>query len=409
MVTVVSRQMSIDDSDSNYRDHHHGINYRDHYYGTDDIGLVSGIDMNMFSQMRSSSIDHVIRVILPQSLCRAIFTPSRKYERIMFDLIRLEDNGDFEAFDECSFAFLAAYEGWDPDITTGVLIEQSRCMLYRDRVQLAKRLALKAIKLASKTAWPGMFIARACLVISACYRRKNKLGKAKSFLEKAEQNLTNTCYYEAWCEYYNEYGSYLNAFIDAVSNPSSQLLTDAKDCFHKQLQAANRESRRKVKEKNEFYALLKIARTLLDANTLFGQQRQVPAADVQKARLYLELIEKDLCMETNMPLGTHIQFLLIKTKLYFRERKYHDGLRVLKNCLEMAQTRGYERDRVLIAEGVKTLETLTKIEEKPVSITQTAESERKNVVSNETSCCSEKESEVSDSIEIFQSELGDSC
>lgn len=160
MVTVVSRQMSIDDSDSNYRDHHHGINYRDHYYGTDDIGLVSGIDMNMFSQMRSSSIDHVIRVILPQSLCRAMFTPSRKYERIMFDLIRLEDNGDFEAFDECSFAFLAANEGWDPDITTGVLIEQSRCMLYRDRVPLAKCLALKAIKLTSKTAWPGMFIAR---------------------------------------------------------------------------------------------------------------------------------------------------------------------------------------------------------------------------------------------------------
>ena len=327
----------------------------------------------------------------------------------MGDLIWLEDSGEFDAFDQYSSITLSRYASCDPEITAAVLVEQSRCMFYRNCLARAKSLAREALEVSTRTAFPGMFVARACLVISAIYRRRGKLGKAKTFLEKAEQNLTNTNYFEDWSRFYDAYGSYLNSIIDTVSNPSSELYKNANESFHKQLLAANRDSRERVREKNRLFALLKRARTLLDANTLFGQQREVPARDIHVAAECLDEIENELCDSDcvdSVPRGTRLQFLLVRCKQYYREKRYEDMLPLLEKCTKMAKSNGDERILALILKGVQQVKVLGKIQEEMSTTDPESEGSGEK---DSFQFSSEKESDdTTDSIDIFGSELGDS-
>lgn len=412
-VNIVTSEESTDydgdDHDQHYRDYHHDtdnhggqiIPYQSHY--------LNGCHINHFTWENATS-DHVLPVFLSQSPCRVTYNPSKNFERIVNNLIWLEDNGDFEAFDRLSSIVLDRYATCNPEITAAVLVEQSRCMFYRNSTR-AKSLARKALEVSSQTAFPGMFAARACLVISAIYRRKGKLGKAKLFLENAEQNLTNTNYYEDWSRFYNAYGSYLNSFIDTVSNPSAELYKNAYESFHRQMQAASRDSRAWVREKNRFYALLKMARTMLDANTIFGQQREIPARDIHLAVECLDKIESEFCadnMVSSIPRGTHMQFLLVRCKQYFREKRFQEAGPLLAKCLKIARTSGYERDLALIMKGVRRIKELDyRVGEEIMGTESTDAPVTEGSDENDSAFSGEKECDNSttDSIDIFGSEL----
>ncbi|XP_028402173.1 uncharacterized protein LOC114525151 [Dendronephthya gigantea] len=300
----------------------------------------------------SSSFNHVIVLNLFQSPKRATFKPHPKYDEIMAKLTWLEDNGDFDEFDRYSSKQHDRYKNESPDITVAILVEQSRCMLYRDQLPQAKFLARTSLELATSTACPGLYIARACLLLSACYRKKGKLGKAKAFLNKAWQNLATIDNNEDWCRYYDAYGSYLNGISDTMTLPGLKVLEDAKECFSKQLEAAGRETK-KTLYSQRFHALLKMARTLLDANTIFGQQRDVPDSDVTKAGEYLDKIETELL--ENVARGPQVQFMIIRVKQYYRQQRFREAASLLKESIDMAEIVGCGQDRALMAHGLKML------------------------------------------------------
>ena len=330
-----------------------------------------------------------------QSPNRASFTPDSDYAVIMEKLTRLQDNAEFDAFDKYSSAILDFYGKECPDITTAVLIEQSRCMLYRNRLARTKFLARLSLEIATTTSCPGMFIARACLVLSAQYRAKGKLGKAKAFLDKAWQNLVIATSYEDWCRYYDAYGSYLNGISDTITRPGDIVLENAKGSFFKQLQAAEFCETLKVRQKQQFWALLKMARTLLDANTIFGQQREVAANEVTKAGEYLDKIEAEFWVDVAH--GTHVQFLLIRVKQFYRQQRFTEAVGMLKKCITMATVEGYEVDRQLMVDGLKLLSVKAKLQES------------KTVVKKDVECESNSESRLesldssSDSPQLFDS------
>ena len=344
---------------------------------------------------------HVTVMNLLQSPNRASYKPNLICEGIMAKLAWLQDNGDFDAFEKYSSALLGYYGNESPDIRATVLIEQSRSMLYQNRLARAKYLARTSLELATSTACPGMYIARACLVLSACYRAKGKLGKSKMFLDKAWQNLANTAYYDDWCRYYDAYGSYLNGISDTVTQPGETVLENAKECFFKQLQVAESCETRK---KQQFYALLKIARTLLDANTIFGQQREVPADDVTKAGEYLDKIEAEFW--DDVARGTHMQFLLIRVKQYYRQQRFHEAVVLLEESISLTAGQGYERDRALMVDGLKMLTSMAELQKSEIS----AKEKPKDTLDSSSEGRSHLESfdSGSDSVRVFDSEFDDS-
>ncbi len=349
-----------------------------------------------------TTFSHATVMNLLQSPNRASYEPNSNYERIMAKMTRLQDNGNFDAFDKYSSALLGYYGNKNPDITTAVLVEQSRCMLYRNRLAQAKLLARASRELATSTACPAIYIARACLVLSACYRGKGKLGKAKMFLDEAWQNLVNTKYYEDWCRYYDAYGSYLNGISDTVTQPGETVLESAKECFFKQLQVAESCETRK---KQQFYALLKMARTLLDANTIFGQQREVPADDVTKAGEYLDKIEAELWEDVGR--GSHIQFLLIRVKQYYRQQRYDEAVVLLKKCIAMTTGQGYERDRALMVDGLTMLKSIAELQKSKISSKEELDDKCDSLSGGGSHL--ESFDSASDSVRVFDSEFDDSC
>lgn len=343
------------------------------------------------------SFSHVTVMNLLQSPNCARFKRNLILEGIIEKLTRFQDNADFEAFDEYSSVILDRYSNESMDIKVAVLIEQSRCMLYRSRFARAKLLARTALKLAESSVCRQKYIARACLVLSACYRGKGKLGKARSFLDEAWQNIANTSYYEERCSFYDAYGSYLNGISDTLTQSGDRVLTSAKECFFKQLQVATSCERKK---KQQFYALLKLARTLLDANTIVGQQRDVPSSDVTKAEKYLDKIEAELWEDVGR--GTHMQFVLIRIKQYYRQRRFEEAVSLLNECIVLATSLGYERDKQLMVEGLKTL--TAKLEVQKIRISSTQIIEDGSCSSSEGPSQLESFDSGSDSVHVFGSE-----
>ena len=420
VTNIQPEKMILAKRDGNWIDHCHDNGFRhrlenpSHDNSTrsikDVLKLVGQQFKQVFSGLYESSqgppstrLSYVTVMNLLRSPTSESYQPiNSEYDQVMEKLTRLQDNGDFDEFDKYSSSLLLYYGNESPDMTTAILIEKSRCMMYRSRFAQAKFFARAARELATNTAYSKMYIARACLVLSACYRGKGKLGKAKTFLDEAWQNLANTKFYEDWCRYYDAYGSYLNGISDTVTNPGETVLENAKECFFKQLQAAESCETRK---KQQFYALLKMARTLLDANTIFGQQREVPADDVIKAGEYLDRIEGELWEDVAR--GSHMQFLLIRVKQYYRQQRFDDAVTLLKQCISMTTGQGYERDRALMVDGLR---MLTKIAEQHKSKISD-KNEPKDVFDSPSEGGSHAESldSASDSIHVFDSEFDDSC
>ena len=277
-------------------------------------------------------------------------------------------------------------------------------MLYRNRLAQAKFLARRSLELATSTTCPAMYIARACLVLSACYRAKGKLGKAKIFLDKAWQNLVITKCYEDWARYYDAYGSYLNGISDKVTQPGEKILDDAKECFFKQLEAAESCESRKMRQKQQFYALLKMARTLLDANTIFGQQREVPDADVTRAGEYLDKIEAEVWED--VPRGAHMQFLAIRVKQYYRQQRFDEAVTLLMESIALASVDGYEQDKALMIDGLKKLKSKAALQK-----TESCKEQLNGTFDSSSDDRSNLESfnSASDSVQIYDSEFNDSC
>ena len=152
--------------------------------------------------------------------------------------------------------------------------------------------------------------------------------------------------------------------------------------------------------------VVKMARTLLDANTSFGQQRQIAADDVAQASVYLDKIESESYEAVGR--GLQVQFQVNRVKQYFRQQRFEEAKALLEECIDLASGEGYERDRELMLDGLKRL-TLKAEEQKSQISSKESANDTFGSTSQERDSRLESFDSANDSTKIFDSELSDSC
>jgi tetratricopeptide (TPR) repeat protein len=286
---------------------------------------------------------------------KVIYKPCKAYDDIRAHLIHLEENGDFEQFDSYSNEVMEKYrEKEDFDIVAGVTLERAQCVLYRNDLDTARRLAREAHELAGRTQFPPVFHAQAFLIMSSVSRYRRKLGETKKYLDLAEQSFESGYSIEEFSNCHEVYGSYLDIFLGISPKPDEQVKELALTSFKKMGEIGSQHSRARVNDKKRFYAMIKSARILLDSNSTFGRkQRTVTKHSVHLAAQCLGFIKRDLL--GSVPRGSKIQFQLVESDLYFRQGKFEAAVELLKKSLVEAKEFGFKTDGPKITQVGKLL------------------------------------------------------
>ena len=275
---------------------------------------------------------------------KVVYIPSPTYENIKAKLIQCEDNGDFEEFDTYSKKMVEQYLAEkDYDIVAGVKIEQARCALYRNNLNMAKGLAREVHQIAEHTRFPPLFHAQAFLMMSSLSRTKRKLGKTKKYLDLAEQSFESGYSLEEFAHFHELKGTYLDKFLGISAKPDEQVKAFALTNFQKMGEIGSHDSRQRVSDKQRFYAMTKSARILLDSTSSFGRRDRIVTKDsIRLAAECLGAIKPDVL--SNIPRGSKIQFQLVKSDLYYRQGKFEDAMELLKKSLDEAMQFGYGKE-----------------------------------------------------------------
>lgn len=288
---------------------------------------------------------------------RVIYKPSETYEEIIAELIRLEDNGDFDEFNNYLSSIVKLYADNDPDIVSAVTVEHAQCMIYQNQLGKARRLARTGLEWARHTTCPPLFQARGHIVMSSIYKKEKKFGFCEEHLRLAEQNLKTVSNYEDLAHFHECYGSFMYKFIGSVPHNDENLQKKAMDSFKKMFDVSSKDKRDRVRDKNHFYALIKISKTLLDSNSSFGRcKRTVSKEDLVLAEKCLGTIKKTLWK--NVPRGSQIQFMLVTSDLYFRKGKFDEALRLQERCLGEAKKHGFKTEEPPIIQRMQEIKQL---------------------------------------------------
>ena len=281
---------------------------------------------------------------------KVIYTPSLTYENIKAKLIQCEDNGDFEEFDTYSSKMVEQYlEEKDYDIVAGVKIEQARCALYRNNLNRVKRLAREVHELAARTRFPSLFHAQAFLVVCKLCRTKQKLGKAKTYLDLAEQSFESGYSLEEFANFHEEKGTYFDRFLGISTKQDGQVKALALSNFQKMGEIGAQDSRQRVCDKRRFYAMIRSARILLDSTSSFGRRERIVSKDsIRLAEECVGIIKRDFL--TNIPRGSNIQFQLVVSDLYYRQGKFENAMELLQKSLHEAIEFGYGKEAPTITQ-----------------------------------------------------------
>ena len=296
------------------------------------------VSFKLFKKLLSFSLN------LYDGPTKIVYTPSPTYEYIKAKLIQCEDNGDFEEFDTYSNKMVEQYlEEKDYDIVAGVKIEQARCALYRNNLNTVKRLAREVHELAGHTRFPTLFHAQAFLMMSKLSRTKNKLGKAKKYLDLAGQSFESGYGFEEFAHFHEEKGTYLDKFLGISTKPDEHVKALALMNFQKMGEIGAQDSRQRVSDKRRFYGMIRSARVLLDSTSPFGRRdRSVTKDSLRLAKGCIEVIKRDFLK--NIPRGSNIQFQLVESDLFFRQGKFGDAMELLKKSFDEAIEFGYGKE-----------------------------------------------------------------
>ena len=301
-----------------------------------------GADFQMLSKALIS-----LPMALFFSIRRVIYKPSNTYEKVMAEFIQLEDNGDFDEFDNYVSKIVERYSDNDPDVVAAVIVEQAQSMIYQNRLRKARSLVKKGLELSRHTSCPPLFQARAHTMMSTIYKKEKKFGFCEDHLRLAEQNLSSVYNYEDLAHFHECYGSFMYKFIGSVPHNDESLKKSAISSFKKMFDVASKDSRARVRDKNHFYALIKMTKTLLDSNSSFGRcRRTVSPEDVALAEKYLGIIKRALWK--SVPRGTQIQFHLVTSDLYFRQGRFEEAIRLQERCLLEAKKLGFKTEEPII-------------------------------------------------------------
>ena len=305
------------------------------------------------SENNADEADLFDKATLVPRPAKVIYIPSREYEATKAILIHMQDNGDFKEFDKYSNNMLQICgKKGDFDTVAVVKIEQARCAIYRNDLNAARRHVREGHKLAEHTRFPPLFHAQAFLVMSNVSRNQNKLGNTKKYLDLAKQCLASGYSIEDLAHYYELYGSYLDKFLGICPKHDEQAKNLALTNFLKMGEIGTQDSEPRVSDKKQLYALIRIARILLDSNSLFGRkQRNVKENDIHLATECLEVIKHERLLD-NMPCGTKIQYQMVESDLYYRKGNFGNAKGLLVKSLDEAKNFGYKTEEPKITQVV---------------------------------------------------------
>jgi len=191
-------------------------------------------------------------------------------EKIMEQLVHLQDNGQFEKHDRLVSTHLKGSTCREnTDMELALKIERGVAFSYQKEFKQSKRLFISVINTdtVSQLINPNILLARACYRLVQDYRYRNnmKLSVLFHFLEKSEYLLQNHKSPGDWSELYYNYGSLWLAYMSTIPDDErhAQARNDARRkarCyFEKTIECCKKDPRLRVQIKLQIYGHLRVA------------------------------------------------------------------------------------------------------------------------------------------------------
>ena len=292
-------------------------------------------------------------------------------ERIMEQLVGLQDNGQFEKHDRLVDSYIkhSASRG-NTDMELAMTIERGVAFSYQKKFKQSKRLFTTVINFnsTSKLSNPNILLARAYygLVQVYRYRKSTKLPMLFGCLEKSEFFLQNHESPDDWAEMYYNYGSLWLAYMSMIPDDerNAQARNNARGkaryYFEMTIESCKKDPRERVQVKKQIYGHLRVATLLLDCTSTVArtQQKVLPPQDIADAIKHLDILEYQLA--DNIPRGTHVQILKARSDQYYRQgtEMHQLAKTTAQDALRIAENHGFNTELDSLQERIDFLDQL---------------------------------------------------
>ena len=290
-------------------------------------------------------------------------------EKIMEQLVHLQDNGQFEKHDRLVTTHLKGSTCKEnTDMELALKIERGVAFSYQKEFKQSKRLFISVINTdtVSQLINPNILLARAYyrLVQDNRYRKHKKLSALFHCLEESEYLLQNHDSPEDWSEVYYNYGSLWLAYMSTIPDDErhAQARNDARRkarCyFEKTIECCKKDPRLRVQIKQQIYGHLRVAALLLDCTSTVARIRKkvIPPQDIEDAIKHLDILERQL--GSNIPRGTRVQIFKTRSDQYYRQGLYQLAKETAQDALRVASRHGFNTELDSLQERIDFLHQL---------------------------------------------------
>ena len=292
-----------------------------------------------------------------------------KCEIITKTLVQLQDNGKLEVHENLACGLLKFYSKQeDADMQATLMIARGVAFYYANDLKKSRKLFQNALHMGASLHNRDLLQGKAHFLLAACYRRDKKFNKALQCLQHADMLLSNVESGGDKAELYYNYGTLWLDFYSTrtpSANDQTRKALKRKVIMYYEMANANccRDERPRIHVKFQTYVQLKIAALHLDCGTKMARgTSQVLDENIEDAKKRLDFVEYQLSNE--IPHGTKVQLLKIRSDQYYRQGKLRLAREVVQEALQIAQERSINteliplRSRIQEFESLETLQSL---------------------------------------------------
>jgi len=249
-----------------------------------------------------------------------------QYILIITQLKELLDTGDFAGHEQMVEKQMAKLKTEaDFDMEMSLLIERAKALYYQNSIKDAKKILKAVVKQKKQLKNPGILEGRALNLLTAIYKRQNKLGNAMECVERARTCLEgqDSAYDKA--ELHHSHGALITA-MPTAKEPETVRATK-EEAYKSYLMA--------LRYKSSGYVMVKMAALILESPCIGERSVDFPCKDdVMEAKNHLDSVESWLADKES--LGTQIKFLQLRSDQYRCEHEFAMAMDKAREALTLA-------------------------------------------------------------------------
>ena len=249
-----------------------------------------------------------------------------QYILIITQLKELQDTGDFAGHEQMVEKQMAKLKTEaDSDMEISLLIERAKALYYQNSIKDAKKILKAVVKQKKQLKNPGILEGRALNLLTAIYKRQNKLGNAMECVERARTCLEgqDSAYDKA--ELHHSHGALITA-MPTAKEPETVRATK-EEAYKSYLMA--------LRYKSSGYVMVKMAALILESPCIGERSVDFPCKDdVMEAKNHLDSVESWLADKES--LGTQIKFLQLRSDQYRCEHEFAMAMDKAREALTLA-------------------------------------------------------------------------